>query len=58
MSSWKIGRAPLWYRREEQRLFAGTYLQLVDDGKTLQIATKRADLVNCDAPLDSSSRFE
>jgi 3-phenylpropionate/cinnamic acid dioxygenase small subunit len=41
------------YRREEQRLFAGTYMhRLVGDGDTLRIAMKRVDLVNCDAPLD------
>jgi 3-phenylpropionate/cinnamic acid dioxygenase small subunit len=41
------------YRREEQRLFAGTYMhRLVADGESLRIAMKRVDLVNCDAPLD------
>jgi ethylbenzene dioxygenase subunit beta len=41
------------YRREEQRLFAGTYThRLVEDGGELHIAMKRVDLVNCDAPLD------
>jgi 3-phenylpropionate/cinnamic acid dioxygenase small subunit len=41
------------YRREEQRLFAGTYMhRLIDDGDELRIAMKRVDLVNCDAPLD------
>ena len=41
------------YRREEQRLFSGTYLhRLVGDGETFRIALKRIDLVNCDAPLD------
>jgi benzoate/toluate 1,2-dioxygenase beta subunit len=42
------------YRRETQRLFAGTaFHRLVraDDGAIL-IASKRVDLVNCDAPLD------
>jgi 3-phenylpropionate/cinnamic acid dioxygenase small subunit len=41
------------YRREQQRLFAGTAwhnLVLVDGA--IRIAWKRADLVNCDAPLD------
>jgi 3-phenylpropionate/cinnamic acid dioxygenase small subunit len=41
------------YRRETQRLFAGTYfhdLKLVDGG--IRIAMKRVNLVNCDAPLD------
>lgn len=41
------------YRRETQRLFAGTYLhQLVGEGDNMRIAMKRIDLVNCDAPLD------
>jgi len=41
------------YRREEQRLFAGTYMhRLVSDGGIPRIAMKRIDLVNCDAPLD------
>lgn len=41
------------YRRETQRLFAGTYLhRLVGHGDEMQIAMKRVDLVNCDAPLD------
>jgi benzoate/toluate 1,2-dioxygenase beta subunit len=41
------------YRRETQRLFAGTYLhRLVGDGEDMRIAVKRVDLVNCDAPLD------
>jgi benzoate/toluate 1,2-dioxygenase beta subunit len=41
------------YRRETQRLFAGTYLhRLVGDGEEMRIAMKRVDLVNCDAPLD------
>ena len=41
------------YRREEQRLFAGTYWhQLVSSGGGIQIASKRIDLVNCDAPMD------
>jgi benzoate/toluate 1,2-dioxygenase beta subunit len=41
------------YRRGEQRLFAGTYfheLVRVDGG--LKIASKRVDLVNCDAPMN------
>jgi benzoate/toluate 1,2-dioxygenase beta subunit len=41
------------YRRESQRLFAGTafhHLVLADGG--IRIASKRVDLVNCDAPLD------
>ncbi len=41
------------YRREEQRLFAGTVLHcLVNEGDNIRIAVKRIDLVNCDAPLD------
>jgi len=41
------------YRREQQRLFAGTYLhRLVTPGGTIRIASKRVDLVNCDAPMD------
>jgi benzoate/toluate 1,2-dioxygenase beta subunit len=41
------------YRREEQRLFAGTYLHdlvLIDDA--MRIAFKKVDLVNADAPMD------
>jgi len=41
------------YRREEQRLFAGTYLHdlvMVDD--QIRIAYKKVDLVNADAPMD------
>jgi benzoate/toluate 1,2-dioxygenase beta subunit len=41
------------YRRGEQRLFAGTYLhELVRVDGALRIASKRVDLVNCDAPMD------
>ena len=41
------------YRRETQRLFAGTYLhRLVGPVDEMRIAMKRIDLVNCDAPLD------
>jgi benzoate/toluate 1,2-dioxygenase beta subunit len=41
------------YRREEQRLFAGTYFHtLVGSGTGARIAFKRVDLVNCDAPMD------
>ncbi len=41
------------YRRETQRLFAGTYLhRLVGEGDEMRIAMKRVYLVNCDAPLD------
>lgn len=41
------------FRRDEQRIFGGTYrhhLTRVDD--ELRIAFKRVDLVNCDMPLD------
>jgi 3-phenylpropionate/cinnamic acid dioxygenase small subunit len=41
------------YRREQQRLFAGTaWHRLVQIGGAIRIAWKRVDLVNCDAPLD------
>ncbi len=41
------------YRRETQRLFAGTYTHhLVGSGDNIRITTKRIDLINCDAPLD------
>lgn len=41
------------YRREEQRIFAGTYKHmLVTTGGDTRIALKRVDLVNCDAPMD------
>jgi benzoate/toluate 1,2-dioxygenase beta subunit len=41
------------YRREEQRIFAGTYRHtLVATGGDIRIAFKRIDLVNCDAPMD------
>ena len=41
------------YRREQQRLFAGTALhRLVQTGGRVMIAWKRVNLVNCDAPLD------
>jgi benzoate/toluate 1,2-dioxygenase beta subunit len=41
------------YRREEQRIFAGTYRHtLVVTGGDIRIALKRVDLVNCDAPMD------
>jgi 3-phenylpropionate/cinnamic acid dioxygenase small subunit len=41
------------YRREQQRLFAGTYFHrlVVRDG-AIRIAMKRVDLVNSDAPMD------
>jgi len=41
------------YRRETQRLFAGTaFHRLVQADGGIRIAWKRVDLVNCDAPLD------
>jgi benzoate/toluate 1,2-dioxygenase beta subunit len=41
------------YRRGAQRLFAGTALhRLVRRGERIVIASKRVDLVNCDAALD------
>jgi benzoate/toluate 1,2-dioxygenase beta subunit len=41
------------YRRGQQRLFAGTsFHELIWTEGGLRIASKRVDLVNCDAPLD------
>ena len=41
----------LEYRREAQRIFAGTcFHRLLRGGDGIQIAWKRVDLVNCDAP--------
>jgi len=41
------------YRREQQRLFAGTaWHRLVQLEGAVRIAWKRVDLVNCDAPLE------
>jgi 3-phenylpropionate/cinnamic acid dioxygenase small subunit len=41
------------YRREQQRLFAGTaWHRLVQVGGAIRIAWKRVELVNCDAPMD------
>lgn len=41
------------FRREEQRLFAGTYFHRLVQGEAgIRIAFKRVNLVNCDAPLD------
>jgi ethylbenzene dioxygenase subunit beta len=43
----------LEYRRETQRIFGGTCLhRLMRAGNDIQIAWKRVDLVNCDAPLE------
>lgn len=40
-------------RREQQRLFGGTYLhRLVVRNGAIRISLKRVDLVNCDAPMD------
>ena len=41
------------YRRDSQRLFAGTaFHRLVQADGGILIASKRVNLVNCDAPLD------
>jgi len=41
------------FRRNEQRLFAGTCLhRLVRAGDGLKIASKRVDLVNCEGELE------
>src|SRR5262249_15196883 len=41
------------YRRDSQRLFAGTaFHHLVQADGSILIASKRVNLVNCDAPLD------
>src|ERR1700686_3853702 len=41
------------FRRDQQRLFGGTaFHHLVQRDGGIQIAWKRVDLVNCDAPLD------
>ena len=41
------------YRRDQQRLFGGTYLhELVVQAGEMRIAAKRVNLVNCDAALD------
>jgi 3-phenylpropionate/cinnamic acid dioxygenase small subunit len=41
------------FRREQQRLFGGTaFHRLLQCDGRIQIAWKRVDLVNCDAPLD------
>jgi 3-phenylpropionate/cinnamic acid dioxygenase small subunit len=41
------------YRREEQRIFAGTYRHtLAVTGGDIRIAFKRIHLVNCDEPMD------
>lgn len=40
------------YRRNDQRLFAGTTFHTLISNGQFKIAWKRVDLVNCDAPLD------
>jgi 3-phenylpropionate/cinnamic acid dioxygenase small subunit len=41
------------YRRDQQRLFAGTYFHELElHGGAIRIASKRVNLVNCDAALD------
>jgi 3-phenylpropionate/cinnamic acid dioxygenase small subunit len=41
------------FRRNEQRLFGGTaFHRLIGPNGAIKIASKRVDLVNCDAPLD------
>jgi 3-phenylpropionate/cinnamic acid dioxygenase small subunit len=46
-SKWQL----LEYRRETQRIFGGTcFHRLVRGDNGIQIAWKRVDLVNCDAP--------
>jgi benzoate/toluate 1,2-dioxygenase beta subunit len=48
-SKWQL----LEYRRETQRIFGGTsFHRLVRGDNGIQIAWKRVDLVNCDAPLE------
>ena len=44
------------YRRDNQRSFAGAYTHdLIDEGDSFLIRRKKADLVNCEGPLESSS---
>lgn len=41
------------FRRNEQRIFGGTNRHhLTTDGRKIQIALKRVELVNCDMPMD------
>jgi benzoate/toluate 1,2-dioxygenase beta subunit len=41
------------FRRDDQRLFAGTYIhRLVGAGEAMRIAMKKTVLVNCDGSLD------
>lgn len=44
------------YRRDAQRFYGGAYSHvLVEEGETFRIRRKKADLVNCEGPLESSS---
>ncbi len=44
----------LQYRREKQDVFAGSYThKLIVRGNEFKIASKRVDLLNCDAPLEN-----
>ena len=44
----------LQYRREKQDVFAGSYHhRLRVEGNGFKIASKRVDLLNCDAPLEN-----
>ena len=44
----------LQYRREKQDVFAGCYNHILRmEGDELKIASKRVDLLNCDAPLEN-----
>jgi 3-phenylpropionate/cinnamic acid dioxygenase small subunit len=41
------------YRREQQRVFAGTYFhRLVVEESSIRIASKRVNLINCDAAME------
>ena len=44
----------LQYRRDKQDVFAGSYThRLITGGDEFRIASKRVDLLNCDAPLEN-----
>lgn len=44
------------YRRDAQRFYGGAYMHdLVEKDGELRIRRKKADLVNCEGPLESSS---
>jgi benzoate/toluate 1,2-dioxygenase beta subunit len=48
----------LEYRREDQRMFGGTVRHwLRRSGGSWQIAMKRIDLINCDAPMEGIQLF-